>query len=349
MTYEYERVITPQAGRRLHLNENTAGCSPAVIEALQRLTRQDAAFYPDYDAALAATAAHFGVARDRVLLTNGLDEGILAVSVAALRGFAADSPAEAIIVLPAFDMYAACTDAAGGRVVEVAAEPDLSFPASRVLAAITDRTRIVWLTTPNNPTGQLIPRDTIVAIARAAPRALVFVDEAYADFSGVTLVGDPLLDALPNLVVGRTFAKAHGLAGLRAGALVAAPATLAPIGRVVLPYGINACTAVALPAALGDRAYFEWYLNEVQQSKFLLYGALDALRVPFWRSEANFVLARLPGDAARLVRQLADRGILVRDRSGDATGPGCVRMTAGVVEDTRALIAALEEVLCDVA
>jgi histidinol-phosphate aminotransferase len=347
VSYEYERVVTPASGRRLHLNENTAGCSPAVIAALQSLTRQDAAFYPGYDAAIDATAAHLGVSADRVLLTNGLDEGILAVSIAALRGFATEAPAEAIVVLPAFDMYAACTDAAGGRVVQVAPEPDLSFPAARVLAAITGRTRLVWLTTPNNPTGQIIRRDVIVSIAEAAPRALVFVDEAYADFSGITLIGDTILDHLPNLVVGRTFAKAHGLAALRAGALVASPATLAPLRRVVLPYSINVCTAVALPAAFADRSYVEWYLSEVQESKFLLYDALEALRVPYWRSEANFVLARFPGDTKQLAGRLADRGVFVRDRSGDAGCAGCLRMTTGIVDDTRALIAALEEALCD--
>lgn len=349
MTYEYERVLTPASGRRLHLNENTAGCSPAVTAALGALTRQDAAFYPDYDAAIGVTAAHLGVTADRVLLTNGLDEGILAVSVAALRGHAAESPAEALVILPAFDMYAACSDAAGGRVVEVTPEPDLSFPVDRVLAALTDRTRLVWLTTPNNPTGQVIPREIILAIAEVAPHALIFVDEAYADFSGVTLVGDPILDRLPNLVVGRTFAKAHGLAALRAGALVATPSTLAPLRRIVLPYSVNVAAAVALPAALGDTGYFAWYLDEVKASKALLYAALDRLGVAYWPSAANFVLARFPGNTRALVRRLAERGVFVRDRSADHGCEGCLRMTAGVVSDTRALITALEEALCDAA
>ncbi len=348
MTYEYERVPAPAAGRRLHLNENTAGCSPAVMAALGALTRQDAAFYPDYGEAIGATARYFGVTPDRVLLTNGLDEGILAVSVAALRGFAAAAPAEAIVVLPAFDMYAACSDAAGGRVIEVEPEPDLSFPADRVLAALSSRTRLVWLTTPNNPTGQAIGREAIVRIAEAAPDAIVFVDEAYADFSGVTLIGDPVLDRLPNLVVGRTFAKAHGLAALRAGALVAAPSTLAPLRRIVPPYSVNVAAAAALPAALADTAYYEWYLGEVHASKTLLYAALRRLGVTFWPSAANFVLARFT-DAATLVRRLAERGVCVRDRSADAGCEGCIRMTAGVVDDTRALIAAIEEVLCDAA
>ncbi len=105
MTYEYEKVLTPSTGLRLHLNENTAGCSPKVLEALQRLTRQDLAFYPDYDEVVAATASRLGVEPDQLVLTNGLDEGILAITVAALRDRDAAVP-EAIVVVPAFDMYA---------------------------------------------------------------------------------------------------------------------------------------------------------------------------------------------------------------------------------------------------
>ncbi|OFW04818.1 MAG: hypothetical protein A3H96_10420 [Acidobacteria bacterium RIFCSPLOWO2_02_FULL_67_36] len=343
MSYEYERVVTPSSGLRLHLNENTAGCSPAVIAALRGLTRQQAAFYPDYDEATDAAAARLGVTADRLLLTNGLDEGILATAVAAHRG-SADS--EAIVVLPAFDMYAACSDAAGGQVVEVPPPADLSFPLDRVLAAIGPRTRLVWLTTPNNPTGHSIPRDEIVRIASAAPQAIVFVDEAYADFAPATLLSDPVLDTLPNIVVGRTFAKAYGLAALRAGALVANPATLALLRRIVPPYSVNVCAALALPAACADTAYYEWYLGQVARSKALIYATLDRLGVGHWKSDANFVLARFRGDTARIVSALAARGMFVRDRSGDTGCAGCIRMTAGVFDDTRALAAALEEVLC---
>ena len=266
MPYNYERVITPSTGLRLHLNENTAGCSPAVLRALHGLTRTDAAFYPDYDAAIASAAAWLGVTPDRLLLTNGLDEGILALSVIALRGSMPGNQFEVVVNMPAFDMYAACADVIGGRVVEVPPGDGFAFRADRVLAAVTVRTRLIWLTNPNNPTGQLIPRDTILAIAAAAPEALVAVDEAYADFSGETLLDDDTTDRYRNIVVGRTFAKAYGMAGLRAGALVAHPETIAPLRRVVLPYSINAATAAALPAAFGDREYFKWYLDQVRQS-----------------------------------------------------------------------------------
>jgi histidinol-phosphate aminotransferase len=342
--HTYERV-TVGGGRRLHLNENTAGCSPAVIEVLRGMTRQDASFYPDYEAAQAACAAHLGRPQEEVLLTNGLDEGILAITASAFKG---TRDPQAIVVLPAFDMYSACADALGGQVVSVPPLADFAFPLDAVLRAIDACTRVVWLTNPNNPTGQLIPRDAILRIAAAAPQAFVAVDEAYADFCGATLLDGDALDRHPNLVVGRTFAKAHGLAGLRAGALVASTATLEPIRRIVPPYSINAVIAAALPAALGDRGYLRWYLGEVEQSKTLLYAAFDRLGVLYWPSHGNFVLAR-PANAGGLVVALAPRGIHVRDKSSDPGCAGCIRVTAGVVDDTRAFIAALEEVTCGAA
>lgn len=345
MSFEYERAVTSGPGLRLHLNENTAGCSPRVVAALQRLTPQDLAIYPDYDAVTAACARFFGVDAASLVLTNGLDEGILAMAVAALRNGPAAAPFESIVVVPAFDMYAACSDAAGGRIVEVPLGSGFAFPLEQTLGAITPRTRAIWLTDPHNPTGQIVPREAIAAIAAAAPDALVMVDEAYADFAGTTLIGSALLAAHPNVLIGRTFAKAHGLAGMRIGAVVGHPDSLAPLRRVIPPYSINACVAAALPAALDDREHFAWYLGQVAESKALVYRELDRRGIPYWKSAANFVLARFGGNTGQLVQALAARGVHVRDRSGDPGCDGCLRITAGVVEHTRAFIAALGEVL----
>lgn len=345
MSYEYERVATPSSGLRLHLNENTAGCSPAVLEALGRLTRVDLAAYPDYDAAVAAAAVRLRVAPDSLLLTNGLDEGILAAAMVALRGCSPATPMDAIIVVPAFDMYASCTDAVGGTVVEVPLGPGFTFPLSDVLEAITERTRLVWLTNPNNPTGQSIPREAILLIARSAPNAVVFVDEAYVDFGGGTLISEPVLRQLPHVVVGRTFAKAYGLAGLRAGAVVGDAKTIAALRRVVPPYSLNVCAAAALPAAFADTQYYDWYVEQVVQSKLLLYREFERLGVTHWTSDANFVLARFPGRGGEIAAALATRGVHVRDRSHDHGCADCLRLTAGVVDHTRALLDALEEVL----
>ena len=166
-----------------------------------------------------------------LLLTNGLDEGILLAAVigaeAASRRW---SRPRVIVVHPAFDMYAITVDAVGGAVVNVSPRGDFTFPLDGVRAAITPRTRLVFITSPNNPTGVRVSNDAIRAVARAVPAgALVFVDEAYHDFCGDTVAAAGRL--VPNVVVGRTFAKAHGLAALRAGALMGVPETLDPLRR----------------------------------------------------------------------------------------------------------------------
>jgi histidinol-phosphate aminotransferase len=339
--------MSDATGLRLHLNENTAGCSTAVMQALRALTCHDAAFYPDYSAAIAACARHLDVDEANLLLTNGLDEGILAASIVSLRGGGEDQPFEAIVPVPAFDMYAACTDAAAGRVREIPSDRGFGFPLARILEAINPRTRIVFLTNPNNPTGILIPRDAILAIADAAPQATIFLDEAYADFAGSTLIGDAALVNRANVVIGRTFAKAYGLAGLRVGALIGSVDRLAPLRRVLPPYSINAAAAAALPAALSDTAHYQWYLEQTRASKELVYQSLDRLAVDYWKSEANFVLARFGEHSRNVVERLAARGIHLRDRSADHGCAGCVRITAGVLEHTRQCVAAIEEVMCD--
>ena len=329
---------------RLHLNENTAGCSPAVLEALKGLGRTAAAFYPDYETALQAVAGYFGIPLDHVALTNGMDEGILAAAAAACRDHSGGVP-EALGVSPAFDEYEICTTAVGGRMVTVPLDDDFHLSADRIRAALTPRTRIVFLANPHNPSGRAVTLDTLRTLARDVAPAILFADEAYADFSGDTLIDAETFAALPNLVVGRTFSKAYGLAGLRIGALVAAPETLAPLRRVVPPYSVNAWAAAALPVAIADRAYRDWYLEQAAASRALLTAACERLGLRTWPSAANFVLVRV-SDAPGTVRALAARGVMVRDRSGDPGCGQCIRITAGIVEDSRRAIMALEEVLC---
>lgn len=343
---QYERVATPFSGLRLHLNENTAGCAPRVLAALQAITREQAAFYPDYDAATEACATRLGVTPDETVLTNGLDEGILAVAMSALRAGRGKGATEAVIVEPAFDMYAACADAADARLVHVGPEEDLSFPLERVLDVIGRETAVVFLTTPNNPTGVPVARHAVLRVAEHARHALVLVDEAYADFARTTFLADAALRALPNVVIGRTFAKAYGLAGLRVGALIGQPSALEPIRRVLPPYSVNAYAVKALQAAFEDLEYYEWYLRQVDESRALLSDALTRLGVKVWPSAANFVLAYFGDRSAAVLSGLAERGIIVRDRSQDPGCAGCIRITAGVVPHTRTCVAALEEVLC---
>ena len=182
----YARPADRAGALRLHLNENTGGCSPSVIEAIRTVSAEETAYYPDYALLSRECAAYLGVGEAQLVLTNGLDEGLLALTVSAFSGMrgSPDLP-EAIIPMPAFEMYSVFVKAAGGRVVAVPPRPEFAFQLTEVCEAINERTRIVFLTNPNNPTGQFIPRDAIREIVRCSPpEATIVIDEAYYDFCG---------------------------------------------------------------------------------------------------------------------------------------------------------------------
>jgi histidinol-phosphate aminotransferase len=333
--------VDPGAGLRLHLNENTGGCSPRVIEAIRRLTPTDISTYPSYASLVIACAKHFDVDPDWVLLTNGLDEGILMAAIGHISRQRIHD-AETIVPTPAFDPYPNSTAAAGATSVRVPPNDDLSFPTEGILKAITPRTRMIFLNTPNNPTGQLIALDDIARIAGAAPQAIVLVDEAYIEFGGATFL--PRLASHPNVLVGRTFSKAYGLAGMRVGIVIGQPPALDPVRAVTLPFNINVIAMAAVSAALEDGEFLPRYAAQVHDSRERLYAACRRLGLGYWDSAANYVLVRV-GDTAPFVAALAAQKIHVRDRSSDPATPGCIRITAGVIEHTDRAIQALESVV----
>jgi len=332
---------------RLHLNEHTGGCSPAVLAAIREIPREEIARYPDYAPVTGACERHFGVDRGWVTLTNGLDEGLHAAAYAVARASrrrAGARPPVALVVEPAFEMYAACADAAGLDVRRVLPGDDPAFPVEAFFAALSPDVGLIYLTDPNNPTGLAMPPGLVDRICEAAPQALVMLDEAYGEYSGRTAIG-PVLDRRRNLVVGRTFAKAFGLAGLRVGAVVAHPETLAPLRHVLPPFPLNICAVRALEAALADRAYLEWSIAQAAESRGLVAAACRRLGLHAWPSEANFVLVRIGGEVSRVVEEMAARGVLVRDRSQQPGCAGCCRITTGLVDHTRMAISALEAAL----
>ena len=340
-------------GLRLHLNENTAGCSPMVVEAVRAFDAQRLAMYPDFVDAVTDTATYLGVAADRVVLTNGLDEGILLASVGYLIHRTPDAlvqqgalptltsgVAEVVVSQPAFDPYVATAHAMGARVVSVAPGRDFSYPVDAVLHAMTPNTRIIYVNNPNNPSGQPVPLPAIRRVAREAAHALVFVDEAYHDFLGESFLDEAHL--YPNVIVGRTFSKAFGLAGMRVGVLVAPPAVLEPIRRAMPIFNLNVVAIAALRAALTDQAFRAWYLAQAAESKQLVYAACERARLRYWRSAANFVLIDGERRAKALVEGMIAQGVFVRDRTADPACPNCFRLTAGVVEHTRRAVEVLE-------
>ena len=328
-------------GLRLHLNENTGGCSPKVVEAVRAFDARGLATYPDYRAAIIETAAFLGVDPDSLVLTNGLDEGVLLSAIAFLPP--GEPPPELVVAMPAFETYITTAKALRARVVPVPPGSDYAFPLEGMLAAVTPQTRLIYINNPNNPTGQPVPRDAIRRLAREASHAVVFVDEAYHDFMGDNFLSE--IGSYPNVVIGRTFSKAHGLAGMRVGVMIARPELLEPIRFVMPLFNLNVVAVAALRAALTDKEFTPWSVAQATESKRLLYDVLDRVGLRYWKSAANFVLID-GGDRAReLVEGLIGRGVLVRDRSKDPYCPNCFRITTGVVEHTQTAVKALE-VLC---
>jgi histidinol-phosphate aminotransferase len=325
-------------GLRLHLNENTGGCSPTVVDAVRAFDAQALARYPDYRAAVIETAAFLGVDPETLILTNGLDEGVLLTAIAYLAP--GEAMPEVVMAMPAFETYVTTAKAMRARVIPVPPAEDYQYPLEGVLAAITPQTRLVYINNPNNPSGQPVPKAAIRQVAQAAAHAIVFVDEAYHDFMGDNFLAEAA--SFPNVLIGRTFSKAHGLAGMRVGVMIARPEVLEPIRAVTPLFNLNVVAVQALRAALTDRDFTPWSVGQAHESKQRLYAALDRVGLRYWKSAANFVLIDGGSRARELIDGMIAQGVLVRDRTHDPYTPNCFRVTTGVVEHTATAIATLE-------
>ena len=322
---EYHPPLAGRDALRLDFNENTFAASPKVIERLRQVTAEGLTKYPEREGVERVTAAHFGLDANQVLLTNGVDEAIHLLCAAFL-----EEEDEAMICTPTFFMYEVSARMMTDHLIRVQTDESLEFPYERFLAAITPRTKLIMVASPNNPTGATISRDQLLAICAAAPHAVVMVDEAYYHFFGETLLPD--IGKVPNLVVARTFSKAYGLAYLRMG-MLAGPADLMKYARKVSsPYNVNGIALDCLPVALADEDYLQWYIEQVRVGRDRMMEGLRELCIPFFPSAANFVLMNIGAKHKDLVAAMRAHGVLLRDRSADPGCDGFVRITIGVEE-----------------
>jgi len=334
----------PLAGRdvlRLDFNENTLAASPKVIERLRQTTAEGLTKYPEREGVEAIVAAHFGLRPEQVLLTNGVDEAIHLVCTAFL-----EEDDEALIMTPTFFMYDVSVGMMTANLRRVQADATLEFPYARFMEAITPRTKLIMVASPNNPTGAVVKHEQLLAICAAAPQAVVMVDEAYFHFFGETVLGD--IAAVPNLMVARTFSKAYGLANLRIGMLAGSAELLRNVRKVCSPYNVNGVALDCLPVALADDAYVQWYAEQVRVGRARMMQGLRELGVDFFPSHANFVLMKIGAKHGELVEAMRTRGVLLRDRSSDPGCEGYVRITIGVEEHVERGLAALKDSLKEI-
>lgn len=338
---EYHPPLAGRNALRLDFNENTFAASPKVIARLRETTAEDLTKYPEREGVEAVTAAHFGLDANQVLLTNGVDEAIHIVCVALL-----EEDDEAIICTPTFFMYEVSARMMAPHLIRVQADASLAFPYERFAAAITPRTKLIVISSPNNPTGAVVSREHILAICAQAPHAAVLVDEAYYHFHGETVLDD--IKRVPNLLVARTFSKAYGMASLRIGMLAGSAELMRYMRKVSSPYNVNGVALDCLPIALADEAYIAWYAEQVRLGLARTMDRLRELNVDFFPSHANFVLMKIGPKHAELVKAMRSRGVLLRDRSADPGCDGYVRITIGVEDHVTRGLQALEESLAEI-
>ena len=323
---------------RLDFNENPIGCSPAVRRALAKLSAASISAYPEQETVRRKAARYFGVRPEELLLTNGTDEALSLV----VNTFV-ESGDRVLFVEPTYAMYRFYSELAGARVIAPRYDAEMRFPWNDVLAELRKSPRVFFLPNPNSPTGNLLSQGELQRILKAARRTMVVIDEAYFEFSGVTVI--PWIRRHKNLIVTRTFSKTAGMAGLRLGCIFANPELAATMRKAQSPYPVNVAALAAAEAAMRDRGFLARTVREVRRGRRTLEHGLARLGVKSFPSAGNFLLVHFGARSKQIVAALERKGILIRDRSSDFGGEGYVRITLGTLAQTGRLLRELENIL----
>ncbi|OUJ74737.1 histidinol-phosphate transaminase [Hymenobacter crusticola] len=315
----------------LDANENSLGSAGP-----ERFNR-----YPDphQRAVKAALAPLKGVATEQIFLGNGSDEAIdLLVRLTCVPG------QDSILILPpTYGMYEVAANLNDVAVERLPLTADFQLSSEIVAQVNASQAKLVFICSPNNPTGNLLHAEAVEEILRGFG-GLVIVDEAYADFT-TALSWTTRLAEFPNLVVMQTFSKAWGLAGLRLGMAFASPEIISYLNKIKPPYNISEATQQHALAALQDAERFEAMRTELLKGRDWLAERLPAVSIvkEVFPSDANFLLARFRPDATAVYDYLLEKGIVVRNRTTQPGCAGCLRLTVGSPEENDALLAALQQ------
>jgi histidinol-phosphate aminotransferase len=324
---------------KLASNENPLGPSPKALAAM-RGALESAHLYPDGGGFYLcdALAAKLGCTRDHIILGSGSNEIIEFLGHAFLnRGD------EVVASEHAFIAYKLVAAVFGAHTVEVPS-PDLRHDLDGMIAAITPKTRLIFVANPNNPTGTLAGQDEIDRFVERVPENVVVVfDEAYFEY-----LDDPpdtlrFVRAGRNVAVLRTFSKIQGLAAVRIGYGIARPELIQALQKTRQPFNVNSLAQVAALAALDDDEHLTRTKRITDEGRAYLQDQFAAMNLPFVPSAANFVLVKV-GDGASTFRKLLERQIIVRALKGYNL-PEWIRISVGTMEQNRKCIAALREVL----
>jgi histidinol-phosphate aminotransferase len=328
--------IPPLEGRRefirLDFNENTAGF-PEVYGDIS----PDLMLYPEYTRFLNAYSELLGVPKERILLTNGSDEGLFTIS------FTFIEPGEdtALTAKPTFALIPYYLKLVQSRLIEIPCTPDFQYDTEKIEAALQTGIKLAMFASPDNPTGATLYVETIRQWCAAYPQTLFLIDEAYAEYTTESAL--PLTFEFDNLLVTRTFSKAWGMAGLRLGAVIGNPKLIDALTRVRSPYSVN---SLAVSTALRLLEQQETILKNARDTiarKACVLQELEQRGYSVVPGQANFFLLKVGIQAKELSAFCRARGILVRDQSNRPELSGMVRVSVGTQEEMERFLAALDE------
>lgn len=344
--YTPGKSAAPGTGRayKLSSNESPVGPSPQAMAAYSEAART-LALYPDGGslALKEALAARYELAPAGLMCGNGSDELLGLIAQTFL------SPGdEGLYSQFGFLSYPIAIRAAGGVPV-VAPERELCADVDALLARVNDRTRVVFLANPNNPTGSMLPRDELARLHKGLPpQVLLVIDAAYAEYVADADYepGQALVEANENVVMTRTFSKAYGLAGVRLGWMYARPYVIDAINRIRGPFNVNAAAQAAGVAALADEAHLAQAVAHNARWLAWVSQQISALGLVVAPSHGNFVLIRFrdAGAAARADAALTAQGFVLRGMAPYGL-PDCLRLSIGDEEANVGVVAALKRVV----
>jgi histidinol-phosphate aminotransferase len=274
----------------------------------------------------------------QIFLGNGSDEPIDLL----IRAFCEPNQDSILITEPTYGMYAVCAEVNAVNIQTVPLTPDFDLDLEALPGTFDATTKIIFLCSPNNPTGNLLSRDKITEVLKKF-YGIVVIDEAYIDFAGGrSFVSE--LEKYPNLVILQTFSKAWGLAGLRLGMAFSSTEIIAILNKIKYPYNVNIQTQALALEALDNVYKKNIWVEEILASREKLIKALKTVNIveKIFPTDSNFVLVRVQ-DAPATYQYLTENGIIVRDRSKVKLCYNCIRITVGTPEEDETLINALKE------
>lgn len=278
------------------------------------------------------------VSPEQIFLGNGSDEAIDLL----IRAFCEPNRDSIITTDPTYGMYAVCADLNAVSLIKVPLTDNYELDADAMITSIQENTKLIFLCSPNNPTGNVLNEEKILRILNTF-RGIVVIDEAYIDFTQHASYTEKL-GSYPNLVVMQTFSKAWGLAGLRLGMAFASKAIIDILNKIKYPYNVNIMTQELALDAMVNIQQKNSAVSEILKQRTVLSDSLSKLRITekIYPSDANFLLAKVK-DAPGIYRYLMDRKIIVRDRSKVLLCKDCLRITIGTPKENERLIAALKD------